>query len=185
MERGHGGGYNAPMARKQATPEHAGAAKTDAPPRKGGVRHLAALLPRLTRTALGKRGFAEGGIVADWPAIVGPELAAMSLPERLSFPQGARGDGTLQVRAAGAMALELQHLEPVLIERINGYFGYRAVARLKIRQGPVPRQRRRREVAPPDPAAARAVDDAVAPVEDPALRAALAGFGRALRGSKS
>ena len=36
----------------------------------------------------------EGGIVADWPEIVGPDLAAASLPERLAFPRGARRDGT-------------------------------------------------------------------------------------------
>jgi hypothetical protein len=72
----------------------------------------------------------------------------------------------------------------VLIERINGYFGYRAVARLKIRQGPVPRARAKRPAPAPDPAAGRAVDQAVADIADPRLRAALAGFGRALHGRK-
>ena len=178
------------MDEKQATPGKAAPA-SDAPqaepPRKGGVRHLAGLLPRLTKTALGKRGFAEGGIVADWPDIVGPELAAVSLPERLAFPQGARRDGILHVRVAGSLALELQHLEPVVIERINGYFGYRAVARLRIRQGPIPRPRARGTpaAAPLDPAAAQAVDSAVAEIADPGLRAALAGLGRALRGRKA
>lgn len=182
------------MDKKQATPGKVapgkaggGEASPPEPPRLGGVRHLAGLLPRLTKTALGKRGFAEGGIVADWPHIVGPELGAVSLPERLAFPQGARRDGTLHVRVAGALALELQHLEPVVIERINGYFGYRAVARLKIRQGPIPRLRARPATVavPLDPAAAQAVDSAVADIADPQLKAALAGFGRALRGRKA
>ncbi len=173
------------MAEKQATPDKK-PQQDPAPeaPRTGGVRHLAGFLPRLTRTALGKRGFAEGGIVTDWAAIVGPHLAAGSLPERLSFPRGARRDGTLQVRVAGALALELQHLEPVVIERINGYFGYRAVTRLKIRQGPLPRGRARPAPMAPDPAVAREVDAAVAEVADPRLRAALAGFGRALHRRK-
>lgn len=154
--------------------------------RTGGVRHLAALLPGLTRAALGKRGFAEGGIVADWAAIVGPELAASSLPERLAFPQGARRDGTLHVRVAGAFALELQHLEPLVVERINSHFGYRAVARLRIRQGPIPRPPRRSSaLRPVDPEAAREIDKAVETIADPALRAALVGFGRALRSRKA
>jgi hypothetical protein len=186
MEPRHGGGYNAPMAEKQATPDKHSDKRPDAAaaPRTGGVRHLAGLMPRLTRAALGKRGFAEGGIVTDWAAIVGPDLAARSLPEKLSFPHGARRDGTLQVRVAGALALELQHLEPLVIERINGYFGYSAVARLKIRQGPLPRARHRPQPKPLDPAAAQEVDAAVADVTDPQLKAALAGFGRALRGRK-
>ncbi len=176
------------MAEKQATPDAAGgtpkAALGDDTRRAGGVRHLAGFLPRLTKAALGKRGFAEGGIVTDWAAIVGSELAASSLPERLSFAQGERRDGTLQVRVTGAFALELQHLEPMVIERINSYFGYRAVARLKIRQGPVPRRRGRRPSPAPDPAAGRTVDLAVADIADPQLKAALAGFGRALHGRK-
>ena len=176
------------MAEKQATPDESGrrpnAAPGDETRRAGGVRHLAGFLPRLTKAALGKRGFAEGGIVTDWAAIVGPELAASSLPERLSFAQGERRDGMLQVRVTGAFALELQHLEPMVIERINSYFGYRAVARLKIRQGPVPRRRRRLPTPAPDPAAGRAIDLAVADIADPQLKAALAGFGRALHGRK-
>ena len=178
------------MSEDPATPRAEKDVKTQDPAavearRAGGMRHLAALLPRLTRPALGKRGFAEGGIVADWPDIVGPDLAAASLPERLAFSRGARRDGTLHVRVSGALALELQHLEPMVVERINGYFGYRAVARLRIRQGPIPRSRRRQ--APPahaDPATLGAIDHAVSLVSDPGLRSALAGFGRALHGRK-
>ncbi|GIK96213.1 MAG: hypothetical protein BroJett029_04220 [Alphaproteobacteria bacterium] len=179
------------MSEDPATPSAETDPKTRTPavpeaPRKGGMRHLAALLPRLTRPALGRRGFAEGGIVADWPEIVGPDLAAASLPERLAFPRGARRDGTLHVRVSGALALELQHLEPMVVERINGYFGYRAVGRLKIRQGPIPRSRRRQPPpVPVDPAASGEVDHAVSLVSDPGLRSALAGFGRALRGRRS
>lgn len=186
VERPHLGGYNAAMTEGEATP-HKPARETPAQaPRTGGVRHLAALLPRLTRSALGRRGFAEGGIVADWPAIVGPELAASSLPERLVFPHGARSGGTLHVRVSGALALELQHLEPQVIERINGYFGYAAVARLKLRQAPIPPRRvRRPDAAPLPPAAAREIDSAVAGVADPDLRAALAGLGRALRARRT
>lgn len=174
------------MTEREATPGKGAAEKPAEAPRAGGVRHLAALLPRLTKTALGRRGFAEGGIVADWPAIVGAELAASSLPERLVFPQGARSGGTLHVRVSGALALELQHLEPQVIERINGYFGYAAVARLKLRQAPIPPRPVRRPTAPMlQPEAAREIESVVAGVADPGLRTALAGLGRALRGRRA
>jgi len=160
------------MDEKQATPHGATPEASAEPPRKGGVRHLAGLLPRLTKAALGKRGFAEGGIVADWPDIVGPELAAVSLPERLAFPQGARRDGILHVRVAGSLALELQHLEPVVIERINGYFGYRAIAELRILQAPLarPATPRTAPAAPPPPIEA----PELATIADERLRTALA-----------
>lgn len=159
----------------------------DAASRKGRMQALAAALPRIAGKALGKRGLAEGGLVADWSAIVGPALAQSCLPVKLAFAGRDRREGTLHLRVAGAIALELQHLEPQLIERINGYVGYRAVARLKLERGPLPRPARAPRLAEPEmPALApdeeAAIGDAVAPVTDDALRESLARLGRALAG---
>jgi hypothetical protein len=158
---------------------------TDEPRRHGAMLSLAATLPRVTRKALGRHGLAEAGLVADWIAIVGPDIANRSLPLRLAFPSGDRRNGTLHVRVSGSLSLELQHLEPVIIERINGYFGYSAVRRLKILQGPVPRK----PEPPPTvdhaaPVVAEAIDSEVVSVSDDRLRDALAGFGRALARGK-
>jgi hypothetical protein len=148
---------------------------------------LAATLPRVTRRTLGRHGLAEGGLIADWASIVGAMIAERSLPLRLSFTGGERREGTLHVRVSGALALELQHLEPQILERINGFFGYRAVGRLKIHQGPVPVERSvRREPAPPlAPAAEAEIGSLVAAVEDDGLRQALQELGRSLRRSGS
>jgi hypothetical protein len=147
------------------------------------MRSLAATLPKVTRKVLGRHGLAEGGLVTDWPDIVGPAIAERSLPLRLAFAGGERRHGTLFVRVSGPLALELQHLEPQILERLNGYFGYSAVARLKIQQGPVPTPAAR----PARPVASTAEDPALAAltaaVEDEPLRKALQGFGQALRRS--
>jgi len=107
--------------------------------RGGGPRALATSLSAATKTAFGKRGFADGAILKYWPVIAGGHLADHSQPEKITYPTGAGDDGTLHLRLdSGSMATELLHLEPLLIERINGYFGFKAVARLKITQGPLP-----------------------------------------------
>jgi hypothetical protein len=85
------------------------------------------------------------------------------------------------VRCGGAAALELQHLAPSVLERINGHFGYRAVARLKIEQGSVAP---RNVTAPPPPLTRleqNAVAEVTAPVADPDLRASLSRLGAAIR----
>lgn len=148
---------------------------------------LAATLPRVTRRTLGRHGLAEGGLIADWTAIVGATIAERSLPLRLSFTGGERREGTLHVRVSGALALELQHLEPQILERINGYFGYRAVARLRIHQGPVPVETSARRAPPPPlaPAAETEIGTLVAAVADDGLRQALQELGRSLRRSAS
>src|SRR5262244_3282948 len=143
--------------------------------RTNAMLSIAATLPRVTRKILGRHGLAEGGLVADWASIVGATIAGCSLPLRLSFTGGERREGTLHVRVSGALALELQHLEPQILERINGYFGYRAVGRLRIHQGPVPDQNSSRRPLPsrPSPAAEAEIGALVSAVADDDLRRAL------------
>lgn len=154
--------------------------------RGGGPRPLAATVGGLAKRALGRRGFAEASLIADWETVVGPELAASCWPDRLSFPPGKRDGGTLRIRAAGAFALELQHLEPQVLQRVNGHFGYRAIERISILQA-APGQRR---AAPRDEPAAEPpresmppaeLDAALAEVEDADVRAALARLGKAMQ----
>ena len=109
--------------------------------RRSGPLPLAALLPRLTRKALGKFGFSYIGLITDWATIVGPDIARLSAPEKLSFPRNKRDSGVLRLKAEGGAALEIQHLEPQILDRINTYFGYRAVMRLHIINGPVNKPR--------------------------------------------
>jgi hypothetical protein len=153
--------------------------------RRGGLRSLAGEVPRIAAAVLGKRGFGAAQLIADWRSIVGAELAEKISPDRLSFPPGERRDGTLRVRVAAGLAPEVQHRSPVIIERINGFFGYRAVARLVLVQGPPARPGR---PAPPRPRPLRAdeqgaLDRRLAGIEDPTLREALRRLGEAVLGS--
>jgi len=120
--------------------------------RRGSLRAIAAEIPRIAGAALGKRGFGEAQLVTHWDDVMG-ELAEKLSPDRLTFARGERRAGTLRLRVASAFALEAQHLEPVIIERINGFFGYGAVARIVLVQGP-PRQ------APPPAKLLRPLDQA-------------------------
>lgn len=146
------------------------------------MHSLAVLVPKAASPILRKRGFAQGAIVARWAEIVGPELAAQSLPEKLSFPRdGSAGGATLHVRAAGAMALELQHLSAIVLERVNGFFGYPAVEKLTLVQAPLPKREVRRQKAPPRPLTPEEVqglDAAVAALPDGGLKEALRTLGR-------
>ena len=145
-----------------------------------GLRAVATSVDKIVRPIWRKRGLAETSLVADWPAIVGPDLANQSHPQRLVRRRGD-SDGTLHLVVAGPLALELQHLAPQVIERINTYFGYRAVARISLHQGPIKRPPRPtpapRELPEPPGLAERLVF-----VEDPDLRRALHGLGRAILG---
>lgn len=146
-----------------------------------GPRGVAAVLPAVTRKLFRERGFTEPGILTDWPAIAGESLAEYACPERLSR------DGTLRVRVAGALATEFKHLEPQILERIATYYGYRAVNRFVLVQGPLPPsgRRRTRTLRPLDEAEEKALADSLEGVLDPGLKRALHALGRAVHGSTS
>ena len=138
---------------------------------------LSSLIGRIAARSFEARGLAAAGIAAEWPAIVGGSVAACSWPERLGR------DGTLRVCVSGPVAVELQHLEPQILERIAAYYGYRAVTRLayvnRAPQPPAPAAERR----PPPPAdseSAARVESAVEHTRDRGLKAALADLGRAV-----
>jgi len=138
----------------------------------------------VTRPVFGRHGFASGALIADWAAIVGSAVATHTLPVRIRFPGTERRGGTLIVKvASGGFALELQHLEPLVIERINAYFGWKAVDRLRLIQGPLPEARPLPPPVPPCGPEDAALDARLATIEDPELRAVLARLGRRLAGA--
>jgi hypothetical protein len=100
-----------------------------------GPLPVAMMINRLTRPAFRKRSPAGAMLMADWPAIVGPALAAVTQPLRTTA-------GTLTLACSGPVAMELQHLAPELISRINAHLGRVAVERLRFVQqalaGPAP-----------------------------------------------
>ncbi|MGE0256659.1 MAG: DUF721 domain-containing protein [Alphaproteobacteria bacterium] len=142
-----------------------------------GLLAVATALDGATRPLRRRRGLAGAGIFRHWAEIVGPKLAAECAPQRLARGQEGTG-GTLHLRVTGPLALELQHLSPQVIERINSFFGYRAVARLAFHHGPPPAPKARPQPpAAPDPGAVAALEARLAGVADPDLRAALARLG--------
>lgn len=102
------------------------------------VKTVSEAVKSVSNQAFRRYGFGQREIISRWADIVGPALADCSLPERLTFPRDEKQGGTLYIRIQGSMAPELQHFEPMVIERINSYYGYQAVARLSYRHGPVP-----------------------------------------------
>ena len=153
-------------------------------PKYGKVRPLADLVGGALQSAFARQGFAAVDIVSHWEDIVGPELAARTEPMRLTWPRREDPDssGTLTVRVEGAYALELQHLTPVVIERVNRYFGWGCVGRLAIRQGPVVK-RRRRSAPPTEPPAETVteIEQGLGEFEDEKLKSALARLGALIR----
>jgi len=146
-----------------------------------GPRPIAGVVPKVTKAAFARRGFAEGAIVTTWPTIIGRELAGRCVPERIARGRDGSGETVLRLRVAGgALATELLHLAPQLIERVNTFFGYRAVTQIGIIQGlidppPAGPEQRPRHL---DAAAAHELAATLEDIGDADLKAALDRLGR-------
>ena len=101
----------------------------------GEFQSLAKSILPLARNVLGKKGFVETDILTNWNAIIGEELAAYTFPQKIDFKRGEKTGGTLHLAVpSGAFALEVQHREKFILQKINTYFGYNAVSNLRIAQ---------------------------------------------------
>lgn len=138
---------------------------------------MADLLPQVGGIAFRKFGFVQSSVITRWGEIVGERYARVSTPESIRFPQGKREQGTLTITVVPAHAPMMQHVIPAIIERVNRFFGYTAVARVLLMQGEVVRPKA--QIRQPEPPALTAeMGETLKPIADPELRAVLEALAR-------
>lgn len=138
----------------------------------------------LTRAAFARYGFAYADLIAQWPAIVGDQLARWCEPERIRWPRAGADErqrgGTLVIRAVPGRGLDLQHETPQIIDRINGFYGYSAISSVKVMQGTLSRKPARPPPPELGPEQARTLETQLETVADPTLKEALRRLGKGI-----
>jgi hypothetical protein len=150
--------------------------------RGGQARQISDLMPEVGRTAFRRFGFVQSSVVTRWPEIVGLRHARVCAPESIRFPPGEKCDGILQLVVLAAHAPMIQHVVPEIMDRVNRFFGYKAVAKVKIRQGEVKAPAATRpKAAPPSPKPVPLeLGESLRDIGDPELRAVLESLARSL-----
>ena len=151
-------------------------------PRGGPAKQVAELVPQIGRAAFRRFGFVQSSVVTRWPEIVGPRHAPVCMPEAIRFPPGEKSDGILQLVVVPAHAPLIQHVIPEIMERVNRFFGYKAVARVKLRQGAVkPPSAEAPQTAPPSlKPIPMELGESLRDIGDPELRTVLESLARSL-----
>lgn len=137
---------------------------------------------------LAKRSHVDAALALSWPELCGEKLAGRTQPLKVVWPRRAAPDdpfepGVLTVACEGAAALDLQYSTSELIGRINGFFGYSAIQRIRIEQRPVDQFRpapRKTQASLPEPEAKK-VGRAVESIQDEGLRQALERLGHSIK----
>ncbi|MEO6388836.1 MAG: DUF721 domain-containing protein [Croceibacterium sp.] len=151
-------------------------------PRGGPAKQVADLVPQIGRAAFRRFGFVQSSVVTRWPEIVGEHHAKVCMPEAIRFPPGEKSDGILQLVVKPAHATLIQHVIPEIMERVNRFFGYKAVTRVKLRQGEVkPAHADGVRTAPPSlKPIPMELGDSLRDIGDPELRTVLESLARSL-----
>jgi hypothetical protein len=145
--------------------------KADAP-RRGYARAAGDLVGDIAGVTFKRFGFVQGAVVSRWGEIVGERYAKVSSPESIRFPVGRKSGGVLTLLVEGAHSPLIQHLAPLIVERVNRFFGYAAIDRIVFRQGRLPKAspRPQRPELHPVP---KALGEGLREIADPELRACL------------
>lgn len=68
-----------------------------------------------------------------WPDVMAGTEAADAIPEKMQFPRGSQKDAVLHVWArTGAQAMDMTFNGPVLVSKINAFFGYTLVRDIRV-----------------------------------------------------
>ncbi len=143
------------------------------------------MVPEVGRAAFRRFGLIQSSIVSRWREIDGERYARVSVPESIRFPVGKKSQGVLTLVVEGAHAPMMQHVAPVIIERVNRFFGYPAVDRISFRQGIVRLAVEKQRTAPPSlrPIPVE-MGESLREIADPELKACLEALARSVAASE-
>lgn len=154
---------------------------------------IADLLDQCLGPSLMARGFTESHLISSWPEIIGSRLSLYSRPVKIewkklrkdhSFENKAE-PATLIILVESAFALELQHMVPTIIERVNALYGWRCIKNVVLKQGNVARPKRpQKEVLPLSEEAQKTITQSVQDIPDDRLKNALIHLGEAVLATK-
>ncbi|MCH8322883.1 MAG: DUF721 domain-containing protein [Proteobacteria bacterium] len=155
-------------------------AKTIPNGRIGWVRRLDTVLPKSAKRVFRQYGFAEDALIRGWREIAGEKLSRVAAPLRLTYGK-EKGEkiAILHLLVEGAAALEVQHQIPILIEKINIFYGHNLISRITLIQGKPGQNKRpeRVEKKPPDPAVVKQIETWTKAMKDSGLRETLISLG--------
>ncbi len=109
---------------------------------KRHARSVTEILGSVLEPVLARKTGMKLDLVRSWAELVGPDYAATTRPEKIDWPRRRNEDdpfepGILVVACEPSAALFFQHEQREIIERLNLFFGFEAIKRLKILQKPV------------------------------------------------
>ncbi len=152
-----------------------------------GFARTSSLLQARIRKAGESRGFAVTRLLTHWQEVVGEDIAAIARPVDVNYGRQGGFGATLTLLTTGAQAPMLEMQKERIREKVNGVYGYNAIARVRITQtaptgfaeGQASFAYRKKETpAAPDPQVLTQAQELARGARDDSLRQALENLAR-------
>ena len=96
-----------------------------------GLRSFKDTLPIKVKKIISKKGSIYPEILNNWKYMVGKDLFNICYPNKFKSSNSIRGS-TLEVMVNRGLEVDVEYSKKTIINKINSFFGYIAVERLKI-----------------------------------------------------
>ena len=150
------------------------------------TKQLSWYISKISKPFFNKQGFVKSYIIDNWKEIVGEEYYKNSIPEKLRIQKGG---GVLTIATDGATSTEMEYIKTDIIQKINDYYGYRAVNRIRFRnsfiQNEIKENKSKKENSKNKNSKNERVDAFLDKVEESELKEAINSLGKIIIGKNN
>ncbi|AGA65307.1 hypothetical protein B488_13150 [Liberibacter crescens BT-1] len=152
------------------------------------MKHLSEVANSLIDPLLTRKGGIDTSFIRSWDNIIGSDLSNYCRPEKIIWLHRNRGNervslnkklsgGILTIYCERSRVLFLMHSKKQIIERVNGFFGFRAIDQIRVIQRSISSNMCNVNFNSLEPEVLKNVDKKTQCIKDIALRKALMRLG--------
>ena len=91
-------------------------------------------LPKILKTKLKKANFVDISVIENWKEIVGDDIAKHCWHIKITFSNENNLNSKIIIKVERGWSLEIEYKNQEIIEKLNQYFGYKAISKINIIQ---------------------------------------------------
>ena len=91
-------------------------------------------LPKIINRDIKRKNFIQFSLLNNWESIVGKKISKFCKPDKIIFSHTKNINGTVFLKTIRGRSLEIEFQSEEIIEKLNQYFGYKAINKISIIQ---------------------------------------------------
>ena len=102
--------------------------------KQSSFKKIGSSLPKIVDKNIKEKNFVEISLIKKWSEIVGIDISKFCWPVKITYANIKNINGTIFLKTKRGKSLEIEFKNDEIIEKLNRYFGYKAVDKISIMQ---------------------------------------------------